>query len=184
MLTPLISFCSLLATTNPNVDFIIKQSIKNGVNPYEMLAISYTESRFDQNVISRTGDVGLFQINCRVWHKSLGFRNKQECLEGLKDPEENFNAALFVLSKQDRYRTCKGLRRYNCYNGGPGWMRSKNRKKIEHYRQVIVKRRRLFQYRFKGKIIAIMRQIFEQKHKKRGLLYAEMFGHRFPPYTQ
>ena len=38
-----------------------------------------------------------------------------------------------VLKEMRRYKACAGLNLAACYNGGPGWQKSKNKKKISEY---------------------------------------------------
>ena len=127
-------------------DKIVKFSYLNGLNPSEMVAIAWTETRLREQAISSTGDFGLFQINCRVWHKQLGFINRDECYIGMLDYEANIEAAAFIIVLyRGRYQQCQGRYIYHCYNGGPGWMRSKNIDKIRRYG----KRVRMFKRQFR-----------------------------------
>ena len=107
-------------------------------HPHLMVAIAEVESSFDAKSINwKTRDVGLFQINYR-WHgKQLNTKTYEEFKIIMLDPEKNTRYALQVVKDMRRYRGCQRGDLPACYNGGPGWRISKNRLKIQAYRDKV-----------------------------------------------
>ena len=135
------------------VEKIIELAEQKGEDPYELLAIAITESSLKPNAYSRTKDVGLFQINCKWWHKKFKYSSIKNCEIGLMNPVKNIQAGIHVLtSYRARYNQCKGVRAYRCYNGGPGWPRSKNINKIKKYELKVRSRKEILHKHYKEHI--------------------------------
>jgi len=121
---------------------IVKFAEYNQQDPYELLAIALTESSLKPKAYSRTRDAGLFQVNCRWWQKSLRFKTRKECETQMFKPKVSIKAGSYILNYyRDRYKHCKGDLAYRCYNGGPGWRKSKNKHKIIKYQKKVTKRK-------------------------------------------
>lgn len=90
-------------------------------NPIEIIAIGLVETNLTENLVSHTGDWGVLQVNCRIHRKKLknilGIRKCKE-LHNLKN---NIDAAVYIMNRFRRYKSCKGSNLYACYNGGQGW---------------------------------------------------------------
>ena len=135
------------------VEKIIELAEQKGEDPYELLAIAITESSLKPNAYSHTKDVGLFQINCKWWYKKFKYSSIKTCETGLMNPVKNIQAGIHVLtSYRARYKQCKGVRAYRCYNGGPGWPRSKNISKIKKYELKVRSRKEILHKHYKEHI--------------------------------
>lgn len=119
------------------VEMITKETHNNG-DPHLMVAIAEVESSLDPKSINwRTRDVGLFQINFR-WHaEPLGTKTYEDFKTIMLDPKKNTRYAIRVVKDMQRYRGCQGRNLPACYNGGPDWRISKNRLKIQAYRDKV-----------------------------------------------
>jgi len=132
---------------------IIEFAEKNSYDPYELLAIAITESSINPKAYSRTKDTGLFQINCKWWYKKFNYRSIPSCERGMLNPSKNIVAATYILTRYgQRYNQCRGDLVYRCYNGGPGWPRSKNKHKIIRYQKVVLERKAFLNKHYKKKI--------------------------------
>ena len=90
-------------------------------NPIEIIAIGLVETNLKENLVSHTGDWGVLQINCRIHRKKLrNILGIRKCKE-LHNLEKNIDAAVYILNRFKKYRSCKGSNLYACYNGGQGW---------------------------------------------------------------
>lgn len=165
MLLPIILSAMLLSHPDPyhfekkapNVQIIIEVAKSHDMDPFELLAIAATESRFNERAVSNTGDYGLFQVNCRVWWKSLGFRSWRSCARLMLDPHINTRSALFIIKHyRFKYKWCRGDRLYSCYNGGPYWKRSKKRDRIRRYRDAVRKRRWRIKRRYSRMVLGAL----------------------------
>ena len=91
-------------------------------NKTNILALIMVESNLTPAAVSRTGDYGLMQVNCRIWRaklkKDLGI---QDCEKEMMDMETSIRAGVYVLNKFRKYRRCRGSKVYACYNGGQNW---------------------------------------------------------------
>jgi len=152
-------FVSLLAYSFPsyfdteqelNAAVIIDKSIALKQDPYFMVAMAWTESRLRSSRVSKTGDYGIFQINYRFWAKKWGYTNSQKFLIDMASPAHATVAATIVLKEMGKYKACKGLNLPACYNGGPGWQKSKNREKIMRYANKVNRMRGIFKRKFPG----------------------------------
>ena len=102
---------------------------------------------------SRTKDSGLMQINCRWWWKNLKFKNIKKCRVAMLDSEVNIKAAIHILGYfRKNFKQCQGDNIYRCYNGGQGWQRSKNIKKIIHYSGKVKWRKNVLEKHYSGLI--------------------------------
>jgi len=133
-----------------NAAVIIDKSIEIKEDPYLMVAIAWVESRIKSGRVSKTGDYGIFQINYRFWGKRFGYRSSKKFLVDMSSPGHSVVAAAVVLKSMRKYKTCKGLNLPACYNGGPGWQKSKNKTKIMSYVNKVHKMRLLFQRNYPG----------------------------------
>ena len=102
--------------SNEVQDFMFQECSRYGIPSGLVVAIMETESRFTENIISKTNDYGLMQINacCHEWlHNNLGVTN-------LLDAKENILSGIFILRYHLDY--CNGdLRKaLMCYACGAG----------------------------------------------------------------
>jgi hypothetical protein len=116
---------------------------------FELHAIAFTESRFNPEAKSNTGDYGMFQVNCNVWWRHFRFANKSACKIAMMNPRVSIVFAKKILEKyKTLYPQCRNSFAYLCYNGGTGWRVSNNKEKILYYRRAILKRMRIFERRY------------------------------------
>ena len=133
---------------------IIKFAENNQKDPYELLAVALIESSLKPTAYSRTRDAGLFQVNCKWWQKSLKYDSRKECEQSM------FKAGSYILNYyRNKYKHCRGELAYRCYNGGPGWPRSKNRKKIINYQKKVTQRKKNLHKYYKDLIEQIRFQV-------------------------
>jgi hypothetical protein len=116
-----------------NATVIIDKARQINEDPYLLVALAWVESRVKSGRVSGTGDYGIFQINYNFWGKKWGFKDRTKFLKAMSDPAHGTIAAEVVLREMRRYSACKELNLPACYNGGPAWQRSKNKKKIIAY---------------------------------------------------
>jgi len=136
-----------------NAKTIIKYSVEHREDPYQLLAIAITESGLNEKAFSRTKDSGLMQINCRWWWKNLKFKNIKKCRVAMLDSKVNIKAAIHILGYfRKNFKQCQGDNLYRCYNGGQGWQRSKNIKKIIHYSGKVKWRKNVLEKHYSGLI--------------------------------
>ena len=133
-----------------NAAVIIDKAIEINEDPYLMIAIAWVESRIKSGRVSNTGDYGIFQINYRYWGKRFGYKNSKKFLVDMSSPGHSTVAAAVVLKSMRKYKACKGLNLPACYNGGPGWQKSKNKRKIMSYANKVQKMRLRFQRNYPG----------------------------------
>jgi soluble lytic murein transglycosylase-like protein len=100
-----------------NFDSLVEDAGReSGINPRVIALTVYRESRCKQDALGGSGEIGLGQINPRVWTKVLREQGLIEEAADLYDPLTNLRATAYVLSECLRY--AKGnhqdaLRRYN-----------------------------------------------------------------------
>jgi len=133
-----------------NAAVIIDKSLQIEKDPYFMVALAWTESRLKASKVSHTGDYGLFQINYRFWAKKWGYKSRQKFLVDMSSAAHGTVAAAVVLKEMSKYRACQGLNLAACYNGGPGWQKSKNKEKIMKYATQVNRIRSIFKRRYPG----------------------------------
>ena len=133
-----------------NAAVIIDKSLQIPEDPYFMVALAWTESRLKTGKVSRTGDYGLFQVNYRFWAKRWGYKDRNKFLVDMSSAAHATIAAAVVLQEMRKYRACQGLNLAACYNGGPGWQKSKNKEKIIKYANTVNRMRGIFKRRFPG----------------------------------
>lgn len=75
-------------------EYIYEQCTENNLEYELVLAVMYTESRFKDNLISKTNDYGLMQIN-QCNHKNL---RKQLGITDFLNPRQNIDAGIYMLS--------------------------------------------------------------------------------------
>ena len=131
-----------------NTAIIIDKSLELDEDPYFMVALSWVESRITSGRISQTGDYGIFQINYRFWAKRWGYSSRNKFLVDMSSPAHGTIAAVTVLKEMRKYKSCQGLNLPACYNGGPGWQKSKNKQKIISYATKVNRMRELFRRKF------------------------------------
>lgn len=150
-------------TKHKEVVKIVKFAEENKKDPYELLAIAITESSLNPKAFSRTRDSGLFQVNCKWWYKKFNFKSKKACESLMLRPHQNISAGSFILHYyRNKYKQCKGSNAYRCYNGGPGWPKSKNRHKIVKYQQKVDKRKFILHKYYKD-LIEQIRQDYRRE---------------------
>lgn len=99
-----------------------------GIDARIAMAVIHVESRGNPRAVSRTGDYGLFQVNCVTWKRHA---NVASCAQ-LLDPARNIMLGTWILSKyQRRYRFPSDAKRFPsdatstwaCRCGGShGWL--------------------------------------------------------------
>lgn len=96
--------------------------IPSSENRTEILALIMVESNLTTTAVSRTGDYGIMQVNCRIWRDRLRTElGIQNCEQELMNPRTGIRAGVYVLNRFRRYRRCQGSNVYACYNGGQSW---------------------------------------------------------------
>ena len=142
---------------------IIKQADKAKVDPYELLAIAITESAMNPKAYSHTKDTGLFQVNCKWWYKKFKYKNIKACEKALFEPTLNISKGIHILTHfRNNYSQCRGTLAYRCYNGGPGWPRSKNKHKIIKYQRRVLERKFTL-HKYYKEMIETMRSNYQRR---------------------
>ena len=131
-----------------NAAVIIDKSLDVGEDPYFMVSVAWIESRLKTGRVSKTGDYGIFQINYRFWGKQWGYKDRQKFLVDMSSAAHATVAATTVLRSMRKYKACQGLNLPACYNGGPGWQKSKNKEKIISYANKVNRMRGIFKRKF------------------------------------
>ena len=132
-----------------NVITIMDVAKIQGFDEFTLLAIAFRESSFKTGLISKQGDVGIFQINARWWWKKLGYKNRADFTKKNQDVATSAKNAITIIQKFKRFKTCRGDRVFACYNGGPGWQLSKNVEKIKAYQKRVIRARYLIKRHMK-----------------------------------
>jgi len=136
-----------------NAAVIIDKSLDVGEDPYFMVSVAWVESRLKTGRVSKTGDYGIFQINYRFWGKQWGYKDSQKFLVDMSSAAHATVAATTVLRSMRKYKACQGLNLPACYNGGPGWQKSKNKEKIISYANKVNRMRGIFKKKFPGWLV-------------------------------
>ncbi len=131
-----------------NAAVIIDKSLDVKEDPHFMVALAWVESRVKTGKVSHTGDYGIFQINYHFWGKKWGYKNRNKFLVDMSSAAHATVAATTVLKEMRRYKSCQGLNLPACYNGGPGWQKSKNKEKIILYANKVNRMRGIFKRKF------------------------------------
>ena len=131
-----------------NAAVIIDKSLDVDQDPYFMVSIAWVESRLKTGRVSKTGDYGIFQINYRFWGKKWGYKDRNKFLLDMSSAAHATVAATVVLKDMRKYKACQGLNLPACYNGGPGWQKSKNKEKIISYANTVNRMRGIFKRKF------------------------------------
>ena len=131
-----------------NAAVIIDKSLDLGQDPHFMVALAWVESRVKEGKVSRTGDYGIFQVSYRFWGKKWGYKSRQRFLVDMSSAAHATVAATVVLKAMRKYKACQGLNQPACYNGGPGWRKSKNKEKIISYANKVNRMRGIFKRKF------------------------------------
>ena len=126
-----------------NVITIMDVAKSQGFDESPLLAIAFRESSFKTGLISKQGDVGVFQINGRWWWKKLEYASRADFVKKNQGVSVNTKNAIFIIKKFKRFKTCRGDKVFACYNGGPGWQLSKNVEKIKAYQKRVIRARYL-----------------------------------------
>jgi len=88
-----------------------------GIDARIARAVIHVESRGNPRAVSRTGDYGLFQVNCVTWRRAANVRSCAELLS----PARNIMLGTWILSKyQRRYRFPSDAKRFPS-NAGSTW---------------------------------------------------------------
>ena len=96
--------------------------IPSSENKIELIALMMVESNLTPTAVSRTGDFGVTQVNCRIWRKRLKTElGIQDCEKELMKIDVAITAGVYVLNRFKRFRRCRGSNVYACYNGGQNW---------------------------------------------------------------
>jgi hypothetical protein len=136
-----------------NAAVIIDKSLDVDQDPYFMVSIAWVESRLKTGRVSKTGDYGIFQINYRFWGKKWGYKDRNKFLVDMSSAAHATVAATVVLKEMQKYKACQGLNLPACYNGGPGWQKSKNKEKIISYANKVNRMRGIFKRKFPGWLV-------------------------------
>ena len=136
-----------------NASIIIDHANTLKEDPYFMVALAWVESRLKTGSVSHTGDYGIFQINYNFWGKKWGYKDKTKFLKDMSNTKHATVAATVVLKEMRRYSACQGLNLPACYNGGPGWQKSKNKEKIISYANKVNRMRGIFKKKFPGWLV-------------------------------
>ena len=136
-----------------NAAVIIDKSLDVDQDPYFMVSIAWVESRLKTGRVSKTGDYGIFQINYRFWGKKWGYKDRNKFLVDMSSAAHATIAATTVLREMQKYKACQGLNLPACYNGGPGWQKSKNKEKIISYANKVNRMRGIFKRKFPGWLV-------------------------------
>jgi len=131
-----------------NVSIILETAKEENFDKVLLLTIAFKESSFYSNIVSHTGDYGLFQINARWWYKKLGYNSKKDFVKSNMNPRTSARHAVFILRDFYRFKACQGDNIFACYNGGPKWRHSKARKVIERYQRSSIRITRLIRKRY------------------------------------
>ena len=86
------------------------------INPRLMALTVYRESRCDADALGAAGEIGLGQVNPRVWGDTLTREGIIDSVDDLYDPEVNLHAVAFILGAMDHRAngdTLDAIRRYN-----------------------------------------------------------------------
>jgi len=126
-----------------NVITIMDVAKKQKFDEFTLLAIAFRESSFKTGLVSKQGDVGIFQINARWWWKKLGYSDRTDFRKKNQDVATSAKNAIIILKKFKRFKNCRGDKVFACYNGGPGWQLSKNIEKIKAYQKRVIRARYL-----------------------------------------
>ncbi len=132
-----------------NVITIMDVAKKEGFDEFTLLAIAFRESAFKTGLTSKQGDVGIFQINGRWWWKKLGYKNRADFAKKNQDVATSATNAIIIIKKFKRFKNCRGEKVFACYNGGPGWLLSKNIEKIKAYQRRVIRARYLIKRHMK-----------------------------------
>ena len=127
---------------------IIEKAKPAGEDPYLLVATAWVESRLNPTSISKTNDYGLFQINWTFWGRKWGYKDRKSFYKDMSNPYHATVAAMIVFREMRKYKSCQGLNLPACYNGGPGWPKSKNKDKILAYANKVNRLRIQYKKRF------------------------------------
>jgi soluble lytic murein transglycosylase-like protein len=120
------------------------QLCKNKGLDYELvLAVMYTESHFKPNIVSKTNDYGLMQIN-KCNH---GWIKRDLGLNNMLDPKQNIQAGVAMLNGHvKKYGVShKALMAYNMGTGGMKKAVSRGRSSSTYSRLILKRRKDLLQ---------------------------------------
>lgn len=116
-------------------------------DPAELLAVAYTESRWEIGAVGPRESVGPLQINCRAWWTHFKFDSEDQCRVFLsRDVRLNTEISVYILRRyRNRYPQCSGDNVFACYNGGPGWRRLSQaaQRRVLFYQKQVTERREL-----------------------------------------
>jgi len=127
---------------------ILEQAKPVGEDAHLLVSIAWVETRLNPKSISKTNDYGLFQINWTFWGRRWGYKDRKTFYRDMSNPYHATVAAMIVLKEMRKYKSCQGLNLPACYNGGPGWLRSKNKAKILAYANKVNRLRIYYKKRF------------------------------------
>ena len=100
-------------------DLIDRYSKENGLDPYYVCGVIFTESRFDPEAVSRVGATGLMQIMPQTGEEIAEDLGESYSPDMLLDPEVSIRYGTYYLKKQiDRFEG-KALVALAAYNAGP-----------------------------------------------------------------
>ena len=138
----------LSQTQSDNLLKVLNVAAIQKYDVYALLAIAFRESSFHNDVVSDTGDVGVFQINYRWWHKEFGYKDFKSFYQANIKVATNAEHAVKILRRFSKNKACKGDNIFACYNGGYGWRQSEKSKYIMLYRDNVVKTRNMLRVKY------------------------------------
>ncbi len=115
--------------------YVIVQSETVGLDPKLVLAVMKVESNFKSNLISKTNDYGLMQIN-KVNHKWL---KKELGITDFLDPKQSIDCGIYMLANlRSKYQTeHTTLMAYNLGEGGMKKAWSRGIRSTKYSRRVL-----------------------------------------------
>ena len=130
-------------TACDNMPHVINYSKAADIDPVLILSMMYVESRFQKNIVSRSGACGLMQLIPK-WNKEEvnGKNIKYSCKE-IMEPERNIRLGVAALKRW--HKTTKSMDRSLCgYNAGNICRKKiKNPSKFRYVRAVRSTERRI-----------------------------------------
>jgi soluble lytic murein transglycosylase-like protein len=97
-------------------DLVYKVADHWSINPRMLALTVYRESRCDTGALGAAGEIGLGQVNPKVWVPTLTREGIIATVDDLYDPEVNLHAVAFILGEMDHMAegdTLDAVRRYN-----------------------------------------------------------------------
>lgn len=130
--------CAITEKEEKEVLPIVQKAFKHSKNPKLVLSIAIRETNLNPNLIGKKKELGLTQVNPKVWGKTLKENGIIKCRNDLKRPEISFKATDFILTilmEENKGNLRKALREYNGGDSG------KNSRFAKNYADFVLKTR-------------------------------------------